>query len=193
MKKTGLYFGSFNPVHIGHMAIANYMVEFTDIDQLWFIVSPQNPFKKKSSLLADHHRLALLNTAIDSSLLFKASNVEFHMPKPSYTIDTLAYLGEKYPDRKFVLIMGSDNLPTLHKWKNFQQIVENYEIYVYPRPGISIDDYVNIAKIVKVDAPLIEISSSFIRKSIATGKDVSYFMPAKVAEYVSEMHFYEKK
>ena len=192
MKKTGLYFGSFNPVHIGHMAIANYMVEFTDIEQLWFIVSPQNPFKKKSTLLADHHRLALINTAIDTSLLFKASNIEFHMPKPSYTIDTLAYLGEKYPDREFLLIMGSDNLPTLPKWKNFQQIVDNYEIYVYPRPGISIDDYMDIAKIKKVDAPLIEISSSFIREAIKDGKDVSYSMPGKVAEYVSEMHFYEK-
>ena len=192
MKKTGLYFGSFNPVHIGHMAIANYMVEFTDIDQLWFILSPQNPFKKRSGLLADHHRLALLNTAIDSSLLFKASNIEFNMPKPSYTIDTLAYLGEKYPEREFVLIMGSDNLPTFHKWKNFRQIADNYEIYVYPRPGISIDDYKDIAKIRKVEAPLIEISSSFIRKAIAAGKNVSYFMPSKVAEYVAEMHFYEK-
>jgi len=114
------------------------------------------------------------------------------MPKPSYTIDTLAYLGEKYPDREFLLIMGSDNLPTLPKWKNFQQIVDNYEIYVYPRPGISIDDYMDIAKIKKVDAPLIEISSSFIREAIKDGKDVSYFMPGKVAEYVSEMHFYEK-
>ncbi len=190
MKKTGLYFGSFNPVHIGHMAIANYMVEFTDIDQLWFVVSPQNPLKKKSSLLADHHRLELLNIAIDDSLLFNASNIEFKMPRPSYTIDTLTYLNEKYPNRKWVLIMGADNLKSLHKWKNSKQLIENYEIYVYPRPDIIIDDYSDKIKI--IDAPLIEISSSFIRKAIASGKDVSYFMPSKVAEYVADMHFYER-
>jgi len=192
MKKTGLYFGSFNPVHIGHMAIANYMVEFTDIDQLWFVVSPQNPLKKKSSLLADHHRLALLNIAIDDSLLFKASNIEFKMPRPSYTIDTLTYLNEKYPNREWVLIMGADNLKSLHKWKNYQQLIENYEIYVYPRPGININDYSDKINLKIIDAPLIEISSSFIRKAISEGNDVRYFMPGKVAEYVTDMHFYEK-
>jgi len=192
MKKTGLYFGSFNPVHIGHMAIANYMVEFTDIDQLWFVISPQNPLKKKTSLLADHHRLALLNIAIDDSLLFKASNIEFKMPRPSYTIDTLTYLNEKYPNREWILIMGADNLKSLHKWKNYQQLIENYEIYVYPRPGININDYSDKINLKIIDAPLIEISSSFIRKAISDGKDVRYFMPGKVSEYVVDMHFYEK-
>ena len=192
MKKTGLYFGSFNPVHIGHLAIANYLVEFTNIDQLWFIVSPQNPFKNKKTLLADYHRLQLLNIAIGDSKLFKSSNIEFNLPKPSYTIDTLTYLKDKYPDNEFVLIMGSDNLPTLKKWKNYQMIIDNHLIYVYPRAGVFENDYLNNEKFRFIDAPLIEISSSFIRESIADGKDVSFFMPQKVSDYIKEMHFYEK-
>ena len=135
MSKTGLFFGSFNPVHIGHLAIANYFVEFTDLDQLWFVVSPQNPLKKKSTLLNDHHRLHLLELAINDSPLFRISDIEFKLPKPSYTINTLTYLKEKFPKRKFSLIMGSDGLDSFSKWKNFQIILDNYEIYVYPRPG----------------------------------------------------------
>lgn len=191
MKKTGLFFGSFNPVHIGHTAIANYMVEFTDLDQLWFVVSPQNPFKKKNQLLAEYHRLELVNLAIGDSPLFKATHVEFKLPQPSYTIDTLVYLQEKYPDQEFVLIVGSDNLPSLHKWKNYKQLLENYELYVYPRPEVDANDFVNLGRLKIVDAPLIEISSSFIRKSIRDKRDVSFFLPCKVAEYINEMHFYE--
>lgn len=191
MKKTGLFFGSFNPVHIGHMAIANYMVEFTDLSQLWFVVSPQNPFKKKTQLLADHHRLELVNQAIGDSNLFRVSNVEFNMPRPSYTIDTLTYLKEKYADHEFVLIMGSDNLPSIHKWKNYELLLKNHQVYVYPRPGVDAGDFLHLGDITIVDAPLMEISSSFIRKSISQKKDISYFLPVNVSEYVKEMHFYE--
>ncbi|MCF8370251.1 MAG: nicotinate-nucleotide adenylyltransferase [Bacteroidales bacterium] len=191
MKKTGLFFGSFNPVHIGHTAIANYMVEFTDLDQLWFVVSPQNPFKKKSQLLPEYHRLELVNLAIGDSPLFKATNVEFKLPQPSYTIDTLVYLQEKYPDHEFVLIVGSDNLPYLHKWKNYQQLLDNYELYIYPRPEVDAHDFVKLGQLKIVDAPLIEISSSFIRTAIRNKKNVEFFLPCKVAEYMKEMHFYE--
>jgi nicotinate-nucleotide adenylyltransferase len=191
MKKTGLFFGSFNPVHIGHTAIANYVVEFTDLDQLWFVVSPQNPFKQKNQLLAEYHRLELVNLAIGDSPLFKATNVEFKLPQPSYTIDTLAYLQEKYPDHEFVVIIGSDNLPHLHKWKNYQELLNNYELYVYPRPEVDANDFINLGRLKIVDAPLIEISSSFIRNAIRNKKDVSFFLPCKVAVYIKEMHFYE--
>lgn len=188
--KIGLYFGSFNPIHIGHLAIANYMVEFSDMDKLWFVVSPQNPFKEKKSLLAEHHRLRLVEVAIEDDLRFKTSNIEFHMPKPSYTIDTLAYLKEKYAEHEFVLIMGEDNLKGLHKWKNYQEILKQHQIYVYPR------DYKTLHKslydnVIVIDAPLMEVSSSFIRKSIQNKQDVSYFMNSKVADYIKEMHFYE--
>ena len=188
--KIGLYFGSFNPIHIGHLAIANYMVEFSDMDKLWFVVSPQNPLKNKKTLLAEHHRLSLVEIAIEGDLRFKASNIEFSMPQPSYTVDTLIYLKEKYPEYEFVLIMGEDNLKGLHKWKNFAEILNNHKIYVYPR------DYETIHKnlyeqVTVVDAPQMEVSSSFIRKAIQNKVDVSYFMHHKVAEYVKEMHFYE--
>ena len=188
--KIGLYFGSFNPIHIGHLAIANYFVEFSDMEQLWFVVSPQNPFKEKKSLLAENHRLALVNVAIEDDLRFKASNVEFSMPQPSFTVDTLVYLKEKYPEHEFVLIMGEDNLKGFHKWKNYDQILNNHQIFIYPR------DYKTINKVVYdnitvVDAPLIEVSSSFIRKAIKDGRDVKFFTQDKVAEYIKEMHFYE--
>ncbi len=188
--KIGLYFGSFNPIHIGHLAIANYMVEFSDMEKLWFIVSPQNPFKEKKSLLAEHHRLSLVQTAIEDDLRFKASNIEFHLPQPSYTIDTLTYLKEKYPNYNFVLIMGEDNLKSLHKWKNYGEILKNHKIYVYPRDNKTIRKnlYPNITV---VDAPQMEISSSFIRKALKNKTDVSYFMHDKVAKYIKEMHFYE--
>jgi len=189
--KIGLYFGSFNPIHIGHLAIANYMVSFSDMEKLWFIVSPQNPLKNKKSLLADYHRIRLVRTAIEFDNRFKASNIEFDMPKPSYTIDTLTYLKEKYPDDEFILIMGEDNLKSFHKWKNYELILQNHQIYVYPRDHsfLSQNKYPNIT-IVK--APLIEISSSFIRQAIKNKIDVRYFMHPAVAEYIKEMHFYEK-
>ena len=190
--KIGLFFGSFNPIHIGHMAIANYMLEFTDLEKLWFVVSPQNPFKKRSNLLDENHRLVLVNSAIEDNYKFKASNIEFSMPKPSFTIDTLVYLNEKYPDNDFVLIMGSDNLRSFKKWKNYETILENHEIFVYPRPSDNNLELMSHEKITIVNAPLMEISSSFIRNAIKDKKDIRYFMPDKVAKYVGEMHFYEK-
>ena len=131
--KTGLFFGSFNPIHIGHLVIANYMLEFTDLDEVWFIISPHNPLKDKKTLLGDHHRYYMVNMAIEDNYRLKASNIEFNMPQPSYTIHTLAYLKEKYPDKNFILIAGSDNLPTFHKWKNYEEILKQYSLYVYPR------------------------------------------------------------
>ena len=191
--KIGLYFGSYNPIHIGHLAIANYMVEFTDIDQLWFVVSPQNPFKKKENLLADYHRLELVNRAIENDDRFRASNIEFSLPKPSYTIDTLTYLQERHPDYSFSILMGSDNLESFYKWKNSEIIIENYGIIVYPRPGFDltkVPEHKNIS--VAMDAPLMEISSSFIRNAIKEGKDIRHFMPEKAWIYLDEMNFYKK-
>lgn len=190
-KKVVLYFGSFNPVHIGHMAIANYVVEFTDAYQLWFVLSPQNPLKPRKALLPDYQRLDLLHLAIDDSTLFKASSIEFSMPKPSYTIDTLTWLSEKHPDLEFVLLIGADNLKSFHKWKNFQAILNNYTLFIYPRPGIAKESYGLIGDIKYLDAPLMDISSSFIRKAIKARKNVDFFMPSAVAKYVNEMHFYE--
>jgi len=190
--KIGLYFGSFNPVHIGHLAIANYIREFTDLQQVWFVVSPQNPFKKKISLLADFHRLEMINIAIGDSPYFKASNIEFKLPQPSRTIDTLAYLFDKYPEHEFSLIMGADNLVKFDKWKNYQAILKDYKIYVYPRPNIPETRFDKHPSVIWVNAPLIEISSSFIRTSILEKKEVEFFVPRKVWEYIKEMHFYEK-
>lgn len=190
--KIGLFFGSYNPIHVGHLVIANYMVEFTDLDQLWFVVSPQNPFKKKSSLLPDYQRLQLVNIATENTNKFKASNIEFSLPKPSYTVDTLTYLHDKFPKYDFVLIMGSDNLENFHKWKNYEEILKYYEIYVYPRPNSKDNDLINHSKVKIVSAPIMEISSSFIRKSIKEGKDIQYFLSEKVYNYITEMHFYEK-
>lgn len=190
--KTGLLFGSFNPIHIGHMAIANYMLEFTDLERLWFVVTPHNPLKKKSSLLADHHRLELVNRAIGDNPKMKASDIEFKLPQPNYTTDTLAYLREKYPKQEFALIMGSDNLVTLHKWKNYEVLLEQYEIYVYPRPGDKDLPYGDNPRVKITQTPQMEVSSSFIREAIKNKKDVRYFMPEAVGKYVEEMHFYEK-
>ncbi len=195
--KIGLYFGSFNPVHIGHLAIANYMVEFTDIDQIWFVISPQNPLKKRDTLLADYHRLELVEKAIHDEPRFQASDIEFKLPKPSYTIDTLTYLSEKYPNHQFVLIMGEDNLFTLPKWKNYRELLNRYPVYAYPRegkPSLSqeVQKLLKDAFITLVSAPRIEISSSFIRQSIKKKKEIRHFLPPKVWEYIGEMNFYRK-
>ncbi|MEI6050134.1 MAG: nicotinate (nicotinamide) nucleotide adenylyltransferase [Bacteroidota bacterium] len=198
MARIGLYFGSFNPVHIGHIAIAGYMTEFAGLNQVWFIVSPHNPLKKKESLLADHHRLYMAQLAIGDNDKLKASDIEFKLPVPSYTIDTLTYLREKYPKNKFCLVMGEDNLYTLHKWKNAEELVRKYPIYVYPRPdsgkpiSLQLDQILSIAEIYPVEAPLMDISGTFIRDGIKNGKDMSYYLPAAVWKYVKEMHFYEK-
>jgi nicotinate-nucleotide adenylyltransferase len=190
-KITGLYFGSFNPIHIGHLAIANYLVEFTEIDQLWFVVSPHNPHKKKANLLNDYDRLELAHRAINDDSRFKVTDIEFYLPKPSYTVDTLAYLKDRHPNRQFKILMGSDNLENFHKWKNYETIVDNYGVIVYPRPGfdaskMKIHENITVAE----NVPLMEISSSFIRNSVKEGKDVRHFLPLKTWEYMDEMGFY---
>jgi len=189
--KTGLFFGSFNPIHLGHLMIASYMIQFTDIDDIWFIISPHNPLKEKSTLLPDVNRLYMVNVAVEDDPKFKASNVEFHMPQPSYTIDTLTYLDEKYPTHDFILLAGSDMLPTFHKWKNYEQLLSLYTFYIYPRPSTKPHPYEHHPAITFVNAPQVEISSSFIRKSIKEGKNMAYFLPKKVWEYVDEMNFYK--
>lgn len=192
MIKTGLFFGSFNPVHIGHMAIANYMLEFSDLQQLWFVVSPQNPLKEKKTLLADYHRLELTRRAVEDDERFDVSDIEFGMPKPSYTIDTLTYLVEKHPNREFVMIMGADGLKNFRRWKNADLLEKQYHRLVYPRPGVDCDHMYDQKNITLMEAPLMEISSSFIREAIRNGKDMRHFLPPKTYTYIREMHFYEK-
>jgi len=191
-QKTGLFFGSFNPIHIGHMILAEYMVEHTDLEEIWFVVSPQNPLKEKKGLLADYHRLAMVNIAVEDDARMRACNIEFKMPQPSYTIDTLAYLGEKYPDRHFVLIGGTDILPSLHKWKNYRVLLDNYTLYIYNRPNYDPGEYRDHPNIKFFQAPMLEISASFIRHAIKKGKSIMYMLPPRVNEYIREMHFYEK-
>ena len=198
MSKIGLYFGSFNPIHIGHMAIAGYMTEFGGLDQLWFVVSSHNPLKKKETLLADHQRLYMTQLAIGENVRLKVTDIELKLPVPSYTIDTLTYLKEKHPKNEFCLVMGEDNLITLHKWKNAIVLVKKCPIYVYPRPyaekpaSLLLDQILSAADIHRVDAPLMEISGTFIRNGIKNGKDMSYFLAPAVWKYIKEMHFYEK-
>ena len=189
---TGLYFGSFNPIHIGHLAIANFMVEFSDLEQLWFVVSPQNPLKEKLSLLQDYHRLEMVRLAVEDDDRFRASDIEFQLPTPSYTIDTLTYLEEKYPGREFQLVMGGDGLRTFHKWKHAGLIVEKYHRLIYPRPGTDSEGASRLPNATLVNAPMMEISSSFIRQAIKERKDVRHLVPARAYSYMREMHFYEK-
>lgn len=192
MKKTGLLFGSFNPIHIGHLIIAGYMYEFSDLDELWFVVSPLNPLKDQKTLLPDHHRLEMVNLAIADDTRFRSCNIEFKLPKPSYTIHTLTYLQDKYPNREFVIISGTDIFPTFHKWKNWEQLLEFYKFYVYPRPGSRDHELTRHPSVKLYDAPMMEISASFIRAAIREGKNMSYFLPEKSYKYLKEMHFYEK-
>lgn len=188
----GLFFGSFNPVHIGHLAIANYMLEFTDLDKIWFVISPQNPLKEKNSLLPDYHRFEMVNLAIGDNSKMKASNIESKLPKPSFTVTTLTYLKEKYPDQHFVLIMGSDNLLTFHKWRNFETIIQDHELYVYPRHKCEGVPQINLEKVKYINAPIMEISSSFIRQAIKEKKNVRYFLHEKVYDFIMDMHLYTK-
>ena len=189
--KTGLYFGSFNPVHIGHLAIANYIIEFSELEQLWFVVSPQNPLKDKRSLLEDHHRLEMVRLALEGDDRFRVSDIEFKLPTPSYTIDTLAHLGEKYPGHEFQLVMGADQLNHYHKWKNAALIAQKYHRLIYPRPGVDPESIRSIPNATLVQAPLMEISSSFIRQAIKDGKDMRHLVPTPAYNYLREMHFYE--
>lgn len=202
--KIGLYFGTYNPIHVGHLIIANHMVDYTDLDQVWLVVSPQNPLKKKASLLKDYHRLAIVRIAVEGNNKLKASDIEFDLPKPSYTSTTLAFIKEKYPNNTFSLIMGEDNLRTFHKWKNYEEIINNHHIYIYPRAlteqerleqleetnlSTIFDSHPNITL---CNAPVMKVSSSFIRQAIKDKKDVQYLLSEPVFKYVTEMHFYEK-
>ena len=188
--KIGLFFGSFNPMHIGHKAIASYMVEFTDLAKVYFVVSPQNPFKQKQSLLDQHHRLMIIRMEVEDNPKLQVSDIEFKMPQPSYTIDTLVRLKEDHSENEYALIMGADNLQNFHKWKNYKQILADYSIYVYPRPGIEISGKHENIHIVK-GVPQMEISASFIRESIKQKKDASYLIPEKAWQYIDEMNFYK--
>ncbi len=192
LSKTGLYFGSFNPIHIGHLAIANYMIEYSDLDELWFVVSPQNPLKEKKTLLKDHHRLEMVRLALADDNRFRVSDIEFKLPIPSYTIDTLAYLGEKYPGHEFQLVMGADQLRTFRRWKHAELIAQNYHRLIYPRPGVDPESLKSVPNATVVNAPLMEISSSFIRLAIKDGKDIRHLVPTPAYTYMREMHFYEK-
>lgn len=181
-RKIGLFFGSFNPVHIGHMIIANYMVTRTEMDEVWMVVSPQNPFKKAGSLARDHDRLHLVNLAIGNTPGLRASSIEFDLPKPSYTIDTLAVLRDKYPKQEFSLIMGSDNLPTLPKWKNAEILLRDYDIHVYNRPGYPAGELENHPRVYLHEAPLMHLSATYIRQSIREGYGVKFLVPESVAK-----------
>ena len=194
MKKIGLFFGSFNPIHIGHLILANYILENSDMDELWFVVSPQNPFKDKKSLLTDHNRLDMVQLAVKNYPKMRASNVEFSLPKPSYTIDTLTYLKEKYPNYSFALIMGEDNLDSLPKWKNAEKLMSDYQIIVYPRTfeGEKKDsEYLQHENISMVNAPIIELSATEIRNMIKEGKNVRPMLPPEVFEYLDGSSFYK--
>jgi nicotinate-nucleotide adenylyltransferase len=188
--RVGLFFGSFNPIHIGHLVIANHFVEFGDLDEVWLVVSPHNPHKKKSTLANNYDRLNLVNLAIENNLKLRASNIEFSLPQPSYTIDTLTYLSEKYPNKSFTLLMGGDNLKTLHKWKNYELILQDYSIFVYQRPEYDLGTLQHHEKVTIFEAPLMSISASFIRKSIKAGKSIRYLVPDAVLEYIESSRMY---
>ena len=188
--KIGLFFGSFNPIHIGHLAIANYIVEYSDLDEIWLIISPQNPLKKKKTLLNEYERFKMVELALKNDFKIKPIDIEFRLPKPSYTIDTLTYLSERNPKHDFVLIVGTDNFQSFNKWKNYEQILKQYKLYVYPRPGYELGEYENHKSLSLINAPLIEISSSFIRESIKNNKDIRYFLPEEVYKYIEKMNLY---
>lgn len=189
--KVGLFFGSFNPIHTGHLIIAGIMVETTDIDKVWFVVSPQNPLKRSKSLLHEFDRLDMVRAAIYDNYNLEVSDVEFRMSKPSYTIDTMTYLAEKHPDKRFVLIIGEDNLKTFPKWKNHNIIIENFEVYVYPRPKSVDSDLKTHPKVRMVEAPMIDISATFIRKCIKQNRSVKYLVPDSVEAMIRSKKFYQ--
>ena len=191
-KKVGLFFGSFNPVHVGHMIIANFFAENTNLDEVWFVISPHNPLKNKASLLDDRKRYYMVQLAVEDNTNLKASNIEFHLEKPSYTIFTLSVLAEKYPDFDFTLLMGSDNLESFHRWKNYKEILDNYNIYIYNRPGKKQTQFDIHPKVSFFDAPLMQISSSYTLQQNKTGISVEYLLTPKVFNYLMEIHAYEK-
>ena len=190
--KIGLFFGSFNPIHIGHLIIANYMATHTDLNEVWLVVSPQNPLKEKSSLAKDHDRLHLVRLAIDDNPALRVSDIEFSLPKPSYTVDTLAFLDEKFPQHEFALIMGGDNLKSFHKWKNYEVILRKHQIYVYKRPNYEIGELSSHANVHLFDAPMMNISASYIRNCIREKKSIRYLVPPEVFEYLSGSQLYKQ-
>ncbi|MFT4537050.1 MAG: nicotinate-nucleotide adenylyltransferase [Saprospiraceae bacterium] len=190
-RKVGLFFGSFNPIHVGHLIIANHIVEHTDLREVWFVITPHNPFKKKSSLLDERQRLYMVNLAVEDNYNLRASSVEFDLPIPSYTVDTLAYLDEKYPDNEFRLIMGSDNLMSLSKWKNYEQIVKRNKIIVYPRPGYEAPELAAKLDVELLNVPQMILSASHIRKTIKDAKSIKYLVTEPVRKYIEEMNLYK--
>lgn len=193
MKKVGLFFGTFNPIHVGHLILANHFAEFTDLEQVWFIITPRSPFKLKSSLLGNHHRFQMVYEAINDYPKLIASDIEFNLPQPNFTIDTLVRLSERYEEKyEFVLLMGEDNLKGLMRWKNYEAILSYYDIYVYPRKSEAVwpEELKNHPKIHRVDAPVIEISSTFIREQHKAGKNIRPMLPEAVWKYMDEMNFY---
>ncbi|MDT0691879.1 nicotinate (nicotinamide) nucleotide adenylyltransferase [Salegentibacter sp. F188] len=192
-RKVGLFFGTFNPIHIGHLIIANHMAEFSDLEEIWLVVTPHNPLKKKSSLLDNHHRLEMVYRACEPFEKLKPSNIEFGLEQPNYTVKTLLHLQEKYPTNDFCLIMGEDNLKSFHKWKNYEVILENHQLYVYPRiSGDKIQNqFKDHPKITRVAAPRMEISATFIRQAISEGKNIGPLLSDPVWDYIKHMNFYK--
>jgi nicotinate-nucleotide adenylyltransferase len=193
MKKVGLFFGTFNPIHIGHLVIANHLVEFSDLNEVWFVITPQSPFKTKQSLLDDHHRYQMVYEAVQEYPKLKPSKIEFDLPQPNYTVNTLVHLDERYgEDHQFSLIMGEDNLKSFHKWKNYETILEQYSLYVYPRvsEGEVELQFKDHPKVVRVAAPIMEISSTFIRREHKNGKNIRPLLPDVVWKYMDDMNFY---
>ncbi|HNW67329.1 MAG TPA: nicotinate (nicotinamide) nucleotide adenylyltransferase [Bacteroidales bacterium] len=193
MQKIGLFFGSFNPIHIGHLIMAEYFIENTDLKEIWFVVSPNNPLKKKDTLLNASQRLYMVNIAIEDDPRFRSCDIEFKLPYPSYTCNTLVHLQENYPDKTFVLMMGEDNLENIEKWKNYEFILNNYSIYTYPRMSYDCGEHKNLPNVTFVPAPRIEISATLIRNSIAQKKSVKYLLPTKVEQFIDDMQLYQLK
>jgi nicotinate-nucleotide adenylyltransferase len=188
--KIGLFFGSFNPIHIGHMIIANVMAENTDLGKVWFVVSPQNPLKPSKGLLHEFDRYDMVRAAIDDNFKLEVSDAEFHLPKPSYTIHTLAHLTEKHPDKEFKVIIGEDNLENFSKWKNHEQIIEQYGLYVYPRPNVTNPELRRHPHVTMIDAPLLDISATYIRNCIKNNKSIRYLVPEAVDRIIRSKQFY---
>ena len=183
-RRIGIFSGSFNPIHHGHLMLASYLVQFTDLDELWFVVSPQNPFKKKEDLMDDNDRLEMVRLAIGDDPKLKVCDIEMSLPQPSYTINTLRTLSQRYPDEQFVFICGTDSLEGFPRWREYESILENYELLVYPRKGYNGGELIHHPKVKVIDAPTIEISSTFIRNCIKEGKDIRHFMPEKAYQYL---------
>jgi nicotinate-nucleotide adenylyltransferase len=189
-QKTGLFFGSFNPIHIGHMIIANVMAENTDLSKVWFVVSPQNPFKPSKGLLHEFDRYDMVKAAVADNYKLEVTDVEFHLPKPSYTIHTLTHLREKYPAKEFKVIIGEDNLENFSKWKNYEQILEHYGLYVYPRPHVTNSEIKRHPNVTMVEAPLLDISATYIRNCIKSNKSIRYLVPEEVEQMIRLKQFY---